>query len=204
MTLATPPPPRIRRPPIGPLRTFTVDEYHRMIQTGVLGEDDPVELLEGWIVYKMPRKPPHDGVISLVDRSVRALLHAGWHVRIQSAVTTQDSEPEPDLAVVFGDERTHLSRHPTSQDVGLVVEVADTSLDRDRNDKGPIYARAGIAHYWIVNLIQMQVEVYSDPSGASAASAGYRSHVDLRPGDSVELILRGQRIGAILAGNLLP
>jgi Uma2 family endonuclease len=105
---------------------------------------------------------------------------------------------------VLGDERLYLTRHPTPQDIGLIVEVADTSLDRDRDDKGPVYARAGIPHYWIVNLIDMQVEVYGDLSGPSAPSAGYRSRVDCRPGDSVQLILRGQYVGVIPARDLLP
>src|SRR5436305_4096318 len=85
--------------PPAPVRRFTVDEYHRMIQTGILEEDDSVELLEGWIVLKMPRNPPHDVAIDLAREAIETRLPAGWRVRVQSAITTSDSEPEPDLAV---------------------------------------------------------------------------------------------------------
>src|SRR5438270_11160306 len=89
------PPPRTAsaaQPPGGP-RRFTVGEYHRMIQAGVLTEDDAVELLEGWIIYKMPRNPIHDGTISKIDVKLRSLLPSGWLMRLQSAITTTDSEP---------------------------------------------------------------------------------------------------------------
>src|SRR4051812_40189587 len=89
-------------PPAGPLRRFTVDEYHRMIRTGILTEDDPVELLEGWIVLKMPHNPPHDATVDQSREVLQAALPAGWRVRVQSAITLSDSEPEPDLVVVPG------------------------------------------------------------------------------------------------------
>lgn len=96
---------------MSPVRRFSVDEYHRMIQAGILTEDDAVELLEGWIVPKMPRNPPHDGTIQIADEVLRPRLPAGWQLRIQSALTMPDSEPEPDLVVVRGDARTYLNRH---------------------------------------------------------------------------------------------
>src|SRR5947209_14046669 len=104
-------------PPIGttppyPVCKWTVDAYHHLIQAGLLTEDDNVELLEGWIVPKMPHNPPHDGTIQSTGEAVDRRLPAGWKVRVQSAVTTGDSEPEPDLAVVRGDARTYFHRHP--------------------------------------------------------------------------------------------
>ena len=99
-------------PPL-PVRRFTVDEYHRLIETGVLGEDDDVELLEGWIVPKMARTPTHDALISFImNRSLSPRLPSGWFCRGQSAITTTESEPEPDIAVVRGSELDYLSRHP--------------------------------------------------------------------------------------------
>src|SRR5205823_2588074 len=98
-------------------------------------------------------------------------LPPDWSLRIQSAITLSDSEPEPDLAVVRGDERRYAAHHPRPADVGLLIEVADSTLLGDRADKGRIYARAGIAIYWIVNLIDRQVEVYSAPSGSGDSSA---------------------------------
>ena len=97
--VAAPGPPA---PPPEPVRRFTVDEYHRMIQLGILKEGDPVELLEGWIVAKMARNPPHDVVVGLVQAALSAVLPSTWICRGQSAVTTSDSEPEPDVAVVAG------------------------------------------------------------------------------------------------------
>src|SRR5262245_43751216 len=99
----------VAAPPAAPtplLRRFSVDEYHRMIQAGILGEGDRVDLLAGQVVHKMPRNPPHDGTIQLVNKQALAHLPGGWCVRIQSAITLSDSEPEPDLAVARGDERT--------------------------------------------------------------------------------------------------
>ncbi|MGZ3415793.1 MAG: Uma2 family endonuclease, partial [Isosphaeraceae bacterium] len=134
-------------PPV-PVRRFTVDEYHQMIRAGILGEDDNVELLEGWIVPKMPRNPAHDALIAWVHNRVLApRLREGWYCRGQSAITTPDSEPEPDLAVIRGSESDYLSRHPGPADTALAVEVADSSLGRDRSIKARIYAAAGVPLY---------------------------------------------------------
>src|SRR6266498_4470063 len=150
------------------LRRFSVDEYHRMIEIGILDETDRVELLDGYVVLKMPRNPPHDGTIDLVHEALASRLPGGWYARIQEAITLSESEPEPDLAVVRGTRRSYLTQHPGPADVGLLVEVADSSLDRDRNDKGPIYAQAGIPCYWIVNLVDRRIEVFTAPSGPTA------------------------------------
>src|SRR5262245_53218635 len=115
-----------------PVRRFTVDEDYRMLQAGVFQSGDPYELLEGWIVRKMPHNPPHDGTIELVDDQIRPRLPAGWRLRIQSAVDTADSAPEPDLAVVRGTAGSYVKKHPVPGDVALIVEVSDTTLDRDR------------------------------------------------------------------------
>ena len=116
-------------PPPLPVHRFTVDEYHQLIQMGVLDEDDDVELLEGWIVPKMRRTPTHDAVISwIMNRRLTPMLPKGWSCRGQSAIVTAESEPEPDIAVVRGSELDYLSRHPGSVDMALVIEVADSTL----------------------------------------------------------------------------
>src|SRR5262249_34402061 len=114
------------------LRRFSVSEYHHMIASGVFDEDEPLELLEGYVVVKMPRNPPHDGTSQGLQKRVFRLLPSGWDLRVQSAITLSDSEPEPDLVVVRGDETHYKHRHPGPADIGLIVEVADSSLDRDR------------------------------------------------------------------------
>jgi hypothetical protein len=103
------------------LRRFTVDEYHEMIRTGILAEDEPVELLEGWIVIKMARDPPHDLALEKSDVAIRSRLPAGWRVRIQSALTTDDSEPEPDIAVIRGPIPTVAHSHPRPSEVGMLA-----------------------------------------------------------------------------------
>ena len=171
MPVANPPQVRLpsQRPPYAIFR-LTVDEYMRLVEAGVLHEDHPIELLEGWLVEKMPKNAPHDGTIDLVEGELLNILPAGWYPRVQNTVLTGDSAPEPDLAVVRGTRRDFLRRHPSADDVALIVEVADSSVARDRK-KGAIYARAGIPHYWIVNLEESVVEAYSEPN---AKRSSYR------------------------------
>ncbi len=184
-------------------RRFSVAEYHKLIQVGILTEDDNLELLEGYLVHKMTRNPPHDGTLQLVQENLSRALPPGWRVRVQCAITLSDSEPEPDAAVVRGDARTYLTRHPGPADIGLVVEVADSTLPGDRDDKARIYARAGIVCYWIVNLIDQQVEVYTSPSGP-VAKPKFAQESDYRAGDRVPLVLDGATVATFDAADLLP
>ena len=195
-------PPANPLPPF-PVRRFTVDQYHCMIQAGILTEDDDVELLEGWICEKMGRNPPHDCSLGKTTRVLNRLLPAPWIVRGQSAITTDDSEPEPDIAVVSGPDDLFFDHHPTPAEIGLLIEVAEASLQHDRNDKGPVYAAASIGGYWIINLVDRQVEVYTDPTGP-ALNPHYRQRKDYRPGDQVTLMIAGQNCGGIVVDDLLP
>lgn len=189
-------------PPV-PVRRFTVDEYHQMIQAGILGEDDAVELLEGWIVPKMPRNPRHDAVISFIADVLPPRLPKGLFCRGQSAITTTTSEPEPDTAVIRGTQRDYVGRHPGPADMAMVIEVADSSLLRDRSLKGRIYAAASVPVYWIINLVDNLVEVYTDPTGPDAAPV-YRMRKDYRIGDMVPFVIDGHDLGSIPAQELLP
>lgn len=186
-----------------PIYQIGVQRYHEMIQKGVYTEDDPVELLEGWIVPKMPRNPEHDTAIGLADAALRTILPPGWRVRVHNAVTTGDSEPEPDLAVVAGDLRAFLQRHPGPSDIGLVIECAESSLQTDRVDKGRIYARANVPVYWIINLVDRQVEVYSDPDPQGTPPA-YRRRQNFGSGQIVPLVLNAQTIAQVRVDDLLP
>ena len=151
-----------------PVRRFTVEEYHRMGDTGVLTEE---ELLEGLVVPKMIRKPVHCAMVEVVRDALSAVLPTGWCIRSQSAITTEDSEPEPDIAVVRGAARDYLEHHPGPGEIAMVVEAAETSLDRDRNQRR-LYARAGIAEYWIVNIQPHEVARYSKPASGEAPRYG--------------------------------
>jgi Uma2 family endonuclease len=182
---------------------FTVARYQRMIETGILDANDKVELLEGYVVLKMPRNPTHGGTIDIAGATLRPLLPAGWFLRGQQAVALSDSQPEPDFAVVRGNPRTYLSRHPGPSDIGLVIEIADSSLVRDTADKARIYARAGVVCYWIINLVDRQVDLFASPSGPTAAPA-YASVRTYRPGDLIPLTLDGTPVGPVPAGDLLP
>ena len=184
-------------------RRFTVDEYHVMIRHGILTEDDDIELLDGYLVHKMSRNPPHDAALQLLQATVAPCLPTSWCLRAQSAVTLATSEPEPDGAVVRGNARTYVSRHPTSHDVGVIAEIADSTLDSDRLDKGPLFAAANIPYYWIINLVDRQVEVYTSPSGPIADPA-YAQRTDYRAGDQVPLILDGVEVARIPVQELLP
>ena len=184
-------------------RRFSVAEYHKLIEIGILTEDDNLELLEGYLVHKMSRNPPHDATLQLIQDVMPRLLPAGWCLRMQSAVTLAGSEPEPDGAIVRGDARTYAHHHPGPADVGLAIEVADATLAGDHVDKGRIYARAGIACYWIINLVDRQAEVYTAPSG-SVATPAYAQRQDFHAGDDVTLTLDGTAVANIAVRDLLP
>lgn len=146
-----------------PVRLFSVEEYQLMARAGILHEDHNVELLGGWISPKMTQNPPHSVTVSLLLKSLlRRIPAESYHVRVQMSISTNDSEPEPDLVIVRGLEEVYLDGHPRPDDIGLVVEVADNSLSRDRF-KAKIYARAGVQEYWLVNLIDRCVELYRSP-----------------------------------------
>ena len=204
MTVMTSAPPLPAVVPPFPVRRFTVDEYHQMIRIGVITEDDDVELLEGWIVPRTGRNPPHDAVISMVMMDVlMPRLPQGWFCRGQSAVTTSDSEPEPDIAVVRGKPRDYLARHPGPADMAIAIEVADSTLARDRVYKGHIHAAAAVPIYWIINLVEDQVEVYSDPTGPDA-TPHYRTRRDYQAGELIPFVLDNRELGPIAAKELLP
>lgn len=182
---------------------FSTARYDKMVETGILTPDDKVELLENYVVLKMPRNPPHDATINIIQEALTRVLPAGWCLRVRLTVALPDSRPEPDFAVCRGNARDYSTRHPGPADVGLVIEVANTSLLRDQRDKARIYARAGIVCYWIVNLDDRRVEVFTQPSGPSAAPA-YASVAHHAAGDSVPLVLDGASVGTVPVADLLP
>jgi Uma2 family endonuclease len=178
-------------------RRFSLDEYHRMIAGGILTDGEPFELLDGYMVRKMARGTPHDNALDELEGLLGPLLPAGWFLRGQRAATLPPSEPEPDLAVVRGPRGRYKAAHPGPADIGLLVEVADSSLQIDRTDKQVIYAAAGVPVYWVVSIPDRQVEVYARP-----AAAGYLAR-DLYPvGRDVPVVLDGTDIGSIPAADL--
>ena len=158
-----PPRPDVQRP----YWVWTREQYDRIVEAGVLGPDDEVELLDGQIVPKMPQNRPHRVATVLVGQVLRTAFGEGVHVQEEKPLALSDvSEPEPDVAVVVGSPRDY-DPHPGPDSVRLLVEVADSSLLQDRIKKALVYAKAGIAEYWIVNLQDGILEVHRDPmSGA--------------------------------------
>lgn len=187
---------------VASIARFSVDRYQRMIETGILTADDKVELLENYVVLKMPRNPPHDSTLQRMLRPLLRVLPDGWDLRIQCAVTLSDSQPEPDVAIVRGCDADYEGRHPTPADIGFLIEVADTSLLRDQYDKARIYARGGITVYWIVNVVDRQVEVHTQPSGPTGAPA-YATVTTYRAGDQVPVELDGTVVGTVLVTDLI-
>jgi Uma2 family endonuclease len=174
-----------------------------MIRTGILTADDPVELLAGWLVYKMPKNPPHRIATRLAQQALEAVVPVGWYVDAQEPITLSDSEPEPDVMIVRGETRDYRDRHPGPEDVALIVEVADSTLERDRGVKRIVYARAGIPVYWIINLLECALEVYYEPSGM-AEGADFRQRRDYGPSESVPVMIDGLEVGRVFVRDLLP
>lgn len=184
-------------------RRFTVPEYHKLIDIGVLTEDDNLELLEGYLIHKMSRNPPHDRVLQRLNRRLMQLLPEGWDIRIQSAITLGDSEPEPDVVLVRGDDAMYENHHPGPSDIGLVIEVSDSSLTGDRIDKARIYARAGLPVYWIINLVDQQIEVMTQPSGPGATPDFGQKEIR-KKGQIVTVRLDGVDVVTFKVEELLP
>jgi Uma2 family endonuclease len=183
-------------------RRLSVADYHRMIDVGILTEDDGIELLEGYMVNKMSQNPPDSNSGSNAEDTLRDLLPSGWRLRAEKPITLTDSEPEPDIVLARGDRSTYRTRHPGAGDIGLVVEVSDTSLLVDRSDMGRIYARANLPVYWIINVVDRQVEVYTDPRPTDPIPA-YATRSDYRSGDAVPLVLDAQAVAHIPVDDLL-
>jgi len=183
-------------------RRWSRVEYDRLIETGFLGPGDKVELLGGQLCVSEPQKSPHARAISLGLEAIQRALAPGWHVRVQLPIALDDeSEPEPDLAVVSGGPRDYAD-HPSRP--ALVVEVADSSLALDREHKGSLYARARLPEYWIVNLVDRMLEVYRNPGPDASASYGWAYRVMMTVGSGENVTPLAAPAASIAVADLLP
>ncbi len=158
---------------------FTVEEYYRMAETGILKPDARVELIDGEIVDMMPTGPFHCGVIYELVMNLNRLASGRWVVASQGPLHVDDhNEPEPDLMLLRPPGKKYKKAHPIPEDVFLVVAVSDSSLTRDQQTKLPLYAKAGVEEVWILNVPQRQLEVYRQPN-----FLGYESKTVVRSGD---------------------
>ena len=164
--------------PVQTRHRFSVEEYYRMAETGILRPDARVELLNGEIVDMSPIGPFHGGVVNYLIEVFTAASRGRWVTAAQNPVhLSADSEPQPDLLLLKPSSDFYRKRHPQPEDVYLLIEVSDTSLTTDRDAKLPAYGRAGIAEAWIVNLNEETIEVYREPH-----FTGYGSRNILRSG----------------------
>ncbi len=206
MSSVTQPAPHLASPepahPVSPmidatetLYRLTVREYEQI--AGSL-DDDRVELIDGYMVKMMVKTPPHVIACRRAAAAIARIAPAGWHTRAGDPVQiTGHTEPEPDVALVLGTDDDYEDHHPGPKDIALVVEVADTSLLKDRRRR--TYGPAGIGVYWIVNLNTRKIEVYSDPT-----SEGYASRVDYAAGERIPVVVDGVTIGMVAVADILP
>ncbi len=180
------------------LHEFSVAKYHKMIQTGILTPNDRVELLEGWIVNKMSQNPPHRSSLSRIIRWLGKSLPTNWTLSCQGPITLSDSEPEPDITVARGADSSYDGRHPRPADLGIVMEVGDSSLLNDRRYKGTLYARAAIAEFWLVNVPERKIEVYTSPLNGE-----YQTKIEYTEQQSVPLVLDGVKIADLPVNELI-
>jgi Uma2 family endonuclease len=186
-------------------RRVTVEQYHKMHEAGIYMDGDRVELIEGYVLEKHVRNPPHEAALRFLNRRPPRFLPAtGWFLQLQGAVTLPaDNEPEPDGVILRGDETSYDTRHPGPADIGLAIEISDTSRAFDRRVKGRAYSRACIPAYWVINVVDRVIEVYTDPNPAADPPA-YRTRTDYAPGTSVPLVLDGTTVASIPVADLLP
>jgi Uma2 family endonuclease len=187
------------------LYRFTVDQYHRLAELGAFEADDRIELFEGLVLEMPPPGPPHAYGVEASSQLLSQSCPAGWTVRSQQPVTLKSSELQPDTSVVRGVRQDYRRRHPSASDIGLLVEVSESSLDFDQTQKANVYAESGIARYWIIDLVHRQVAVYTDAVPASGLSPARYAHREVfREDEKVPFIVDGRTIVEIPVSDLLP
>jgi len=181
------------------LARLSVETYHAMIGAGIFTENDRVELIEGWLIEHMPKYPPHKFSTKRLYDHLLKLLPSGWQVYAQEAVTLATSEPEPDIQIVKGTQDEYTVRHAAPGDIALIIEVSDSTLMFDKGRKKRMYARAGIPLYGVLNLIDRQFELYSNPDNGD-----YQTVVVYAADQAFPVVIDGQHIGSQSVSAVLP
>ena len=182
---------------------LTVEQFQGMYELGILKPTPKVELIDGYLVEVADMAPPHSIAVGLLMDVLVPLVPRGWHGRIRLPVTLPPTnQPLPDGAVARGARTDYATRHPGPGEVELVVEVSDSTLDDDRETKGPLYARHRIPAYWIVNIPQRQLEAHTRPRGGK--NPRYLGRAVLAEGDTVSVTIGGVVVGPIAVADLLP
>jgi Uma2 family endonuclease len=182
-----------------PLYRWTLEQYEAMVDAGAFAAHDRFHLINGYLVAKLTEGESHCTADDLCGEALAPLIPPGWYIRVAKPVRLPpNSKPEPDRCVVRGSIRDYSRRAPGPDDIGLIVEVADSSLSEDR-EQAVVYARSGIPVFWIVNLVDRQVEVFTQPT-----PAGYLSRRDYVSGQNVPVVIDGIEVGLIAVDAILP
>lgn len=184
---------------------ITVEEYHRMVDSGVLGPEPKVELLEGVIVEKMSKNPPHNLACDLIQHLLGRLMTAGYFHSMSTsmAIEDRDGEPEPDAMILRGQPRDYAGRRRTPADAAVLIEASDTSYDYDRRAKWVTYAAVRVPVYWILDLNRRRLEIHTEPTGEGEAAVYSRTQL-FGPDDEVALVLDGREVGRFFVREILP
>ncbi|OAV43851.1 Uma2 family endonuclease [Lewinella sp. 4G2] len=178
--------------------SWSLERYHKAIASGVLVEHDKVELIFGKLITAPPKEVEHAGTIEVLQEFFRELLGREYRYRSESPLPLPpDSEPEPDFLIAKRTPKGMKSRHPLVTETHLVIEVAFSTLEFDRTVKGPLYASAGVAEYWIINLRGRKIEVYQSPSTDDGT---WKNSQIVDAGDTFE----SPFAGSIQVNDLLP
>ncbi|MDJ0650282.1 MAG: Uma2 family endonuclease [Xenococcaceae cyanobacterium MO_188.B19] len=169
-------------------RKFTIDEYHQLIDLGFFTENDKIELIRGDIIDMAPKRTAHSVCNSLLWKQLYELIGKQVEIRVQEPIILlANSEPEPDVVIANKKEDNYLSAHPTVADIILLIEISDSTLQYDRETKLPLYAEAGINNYWIVNLVDNHLEVYTNSFSDNQNKFGYRNKSIVLPNENIEI-----------------
>ncbi|MEM9777961.1 MAG: Uma2 family endonuclease [Chloroflexota bacterium] len=181
---------------------MSVETYHQMIEAGAFGEDEAIELIHGYLIKKMPKNRRHAQITQILFSLLAQLIgfNRGWFLSIQDPITLDDSEPEPDIAIIRGTPADY-SNHPQAADIGIVIEISDSSLEYDRGLKKQMYAINRVAEYWIVNVDTEQIEVYTEPF-SQENEAGYSNKSIYLAADQLSVALDDQHFAPITVGSI--
>lgn len=186
-----------------PVKRYTIDEYHRLVDAGVFRGGRKFELIRGLILEKPVPGPPHCYTTRQLTRLFYTIFSVEeWVIGVQDSITLADSEPEPDVSVSRGPVSAYTTRHPGPADLVLVVEVAHSSIDFDRGVKLRLYAESKVSQYWIVDVEARTVDVYTHPSGGK--NPVYRTKAEYGPADAVPVVVGGTALGSIPVKDVLP
>ena len=196
------PPAEVLADSVGSPYLFSVDDFYRMIDADIFPDEARVGLWDGRIYERMAKKQPHAVASSKVITALIRALPNGWFLSSENPITIgHDKAPLPDMMVLRGEPDDYAKRRPTVADVGLVIELSDSSLRADTGPKLAGYAAAGVPAYWVLNLVADVIHIYESPI---AAERRYASKRIVPRGGSCDLILDGTNFGAVAARDLLP